>query len=157
MDLAFITNLVEKHEGRRKTVYHDTVGKPTIGVGWNLEDSDSDVISSHFGLNLADLKSGTAALTDDQINQVRDYQINECVLAARRIFPNFDTMPTNPQAVIVDMLFNLGETRFSKFKDTIAFLKSGSWGAAANCLKFSLWFHQVGRRATEDVALLNAA
>lgn len=155
MDLAFITNLVEKHEGRRKTVYHDTVDKPTIGVGWNLEDSDSDVIAGHFGLDLADIKNGTP-LTDDQINQVRDYQINECILAARRIFPNFDTMPANPQAVIVDMLFNLGETRFLNFKNTIGFLKAGNWKQAANGLMLSLWFHQVGRRATEDIALLNS-
>jgi len=157
MDLALITKLIEKHEGRRKIVYKDTVGKLTIGVGWNLDDPDSDIIASHFGLNLADLKSGAATLTDDQINQVRDYQINEVVLAARRIFPNFDAMSPNPQAVIIDMIFDLGETRFSKFVSTIGQLKAGNWKQAAIDAGNSLWAKQVPRRAAEDVALLNAA
>lgn len=152
-----ITELIEKHEGRRKTVYTDSRGILTIGVGWNLEDPDSDVIAGHFGLDLADLKAGTAALTDDQINQVRDYQINEAILAAKKIFPNFDTMPQNPQAVIVDMIFNLGETRFTKFVSTIGQLKAGNWKQAAIDAAASLWAKQVPHRAADDIALLNEA
>lgn len=151
-----ITELVQQHEGRRKNAYKDTKGKLTIGVGWNLDDPDSDVIATHFGLDLAALKAGTAALTDDQIDQVRDYQINEATLAAKRIFPNFDTMPENPQAVIVDMIFNLGETRFSKFVSTIGQLKAGNWKQAAIDAKASLWAQQVPHRAADDIALLNA-
>lgn len=152
-----IAELIEKHEGRRKTVYKDSRGILTIGVGWNLEDSESDVIAGHFGLDLADLKAGTLSLTDDQINQVRDFQINEAILAAKRYFPNFNTMPANPQAVIVDMIFNLGETRFSKFVSTIAQLKAGNWKQAAIDAGNSLWAKQVPHRAADDIALLNAA
>jgi lysozyme len=156
MNLDFISSLIEKHEGRRKAVYKDSLGILTVGVGWNLEDPDSDVIAGHFGLDLAELKAGTTALTDDQINQVRDYQINEVILAAKRIFPNFDTMPANPQAVIVDMIFNMGESRFSKFVSTIAVLKAGNWKQAAIDAGNSLWARQVPNRAADDIALLNA-
>lgn len=156
MHVQLIYSLIERHEGRREKAYKDSVGKLTIGVGWNLDDPDSDVIASHFDLDLADLKSGKSGLNDDQITQVRDYQINEAILAAKRIFPNFDTMPENPQAVIVDMIFNLGETRFSKFVSTIGQLKSGNWKQAAIDAKASLWAKQAPARAAEDIALLNA-
>lgn len=154
--MNLIQQLIEKHEGRRKTAYKDTVGKLTLGVGWNLDDPDSDVIATHFGLNLVDLKSGAAALTDAQIDQVRDYQINEAILAAKNIFPNFDTMPPNPQAFIVDAIFNMGETRFSKFVSTIGQLKAGNWKQAAIDAKASLWAQQVPNRAADDIALLKA-
>jgi lysozyme len=157
MDRALIENLIEKHEGRRHSVYKDTLGILTIGVGWNLEDSDSDIICSHFGLSLDDLRSGAVALTDAQIDEVKSYQINEVILTARRIFPNFDSMPDTVQAVVCDMLFNLGETRFSKFVSTIAVLKLGDWKQAAIDAGNSLWAKQVPHRAADDIALLNAA
>ncbi|MGH7594681.1 MAG: glycoside hydrolase family protein [Gemmatimonadales bacterium] len=150
-----ITELIEQHEGRRNRVYLDPRGIPTIGVGWNLNDPDSDVIAGHFGLDLANLKSGVT-LTDAQIDEVRNYQINEATLAAKRIFPNFDMMPANPQAVIVDMIFNLGEPRFSQFVNTIAQLKAGNWKQAAIDAGNSLWAKQVPNRAKDDIALLNA-
>lgn len=155
--LASITALIEKHEGRRHSVYFDSLGIPTIGVGWNLKDPDSDIICSHFGLSLGDLRSGAAALTDAQIDEVKSYQINEVILVAQRIFPNFVTMPDTVQAVVCDLIFNMGETRFRKFVSTIAMMKAGDWKQAANDLTSSLWFHQVGHRATEDIALLRAA
>jgi GH24 family phage-related lysozyme (muramidase) len=157
MDRALIENLIEKHEGRRHGVYKDTFGNLTIGVGWNLEDADSETICEHFGLRLSDLRCGLATLTDSQISQVFDYQVTAVISAAMSIFPNFVNMPDGVQAVVCDLIFNMGETRFRKFVSTIAVLKAGDWKQAANDLTSSLWFHQVGHRATEDVALLRSA
>src|SRR6266566_3805866 len=131
MDRALIEKLIERHEGRRHGVYKDTLGNLTIGVGWNLEDADSETICEHFGLNLSDLRSGLDTLTDSQISQVFDYQVTATISAAMSVFPNFQMMPDTVQAVVCDMIFNLGETRFSKFVSTIAVLKKGDWKQAA--------------------------
>lgn len=157
MDQVFIENLIARHEGRRAAVYDDTEGVPTIGIGWNLLDADSQDICDHFGLDLSGLKDGTILLTNAQIDEVFDYQLNEAVSEAMVFFPNFVTMPNNVQAVIVDLLFNMGPTRFSQFHNTISALKSGNWTAAAAGLKASKWFTQVGGRAVEDCDLLLAA
>jgi lysozyme len=157
MDRVLIEKLVEKHEGRRHSVYKDTVGRLTIGVGWNLDDSSSETICEYFGFNLADLKNGTQTLNDAQIDEVFDHQISATISDAMGIFPNFVNMPDNVQAVVCDLIFNLGETRFSKFVSTIAQLKLSNWQQAADDLTNSLWFRQVGNRGIEDVALLRAA
>jgi lysozyme len=157
MNRVLIEQLIEKHEGRRHSAYKDTLGNLTIGVGWNLDDADSETICEHFGLNLSDLRCGLATLTDSQINQVFDYQLTAAISVAMSIFPNFVNMPDAVQAVVCDLIFNMGETRFRKFVSTIAVLKAGDWKQAANDLTSSLWFHQVGHRATENVALLRAA
>lgn len=157
MDQVFIENLIAKHEGRRATVYKDTRGILTIGIGFNLEDGDAQDICDHFGLNIAALKNGTALLTNPQIDEIFQYQFTEATSEAMVLLPNFTTMPDKVQAVVVDLIFNMGPTRFSEFHDTIQALKSGKWVAAAQHLKESLWYTQVGDRAVEDCGLLMAA
>jgi lysozyme len=52
---------------------------------------------------------------------------------------------------IISMLFNLGITKFSKFKNTINSMKVGDWSKAANHARNSLWYIQVGRRSRRIV------
>lgn len=52
---------------------------------------------------------------------------------------------------LIDMLFNLGLTRFLGFKNTVAAIRSGEWSKAASLAKQSLWYRQVGGRARRIV------
>jgi GH24 family phage-related lysozyme (muramidase) len=157
MNRVLIEQLLVKHEGRRNKVYPDSRGILTIGIGFNLEDGDARDICDHYGLDLAALKSGTATLTDQQIDEIFDYQLTEAISESMSILPNFNQMPDTVQAVVVDMTFNLGLTRFSKFVSTIGQLKQGNYKQAAIDAKASLWAQQVPHRAADDIALLNAA
>lgn len=154
MNRQLIEQLVTKHEGRRSHVYTDTVGKPTIGIGWNLDNPDSVEICDHYGLSLGELKAGTVSLTDAQIDEVFSYQLTEAIGVTQKLFPNFDTMPDNVQAVICDMVFNMGEPAFSQFHATIAALNDGDWKLAAQHALQSLWAKQVPHRAADDAQLL---
>lgn len=157
MNRQFIEQFIAKHEGRRSKVYSDSRGILTIGIGWNLEDKQSADICEHFGLNLDKLKSGEQCLSDEQIDQVYDYQVTQTISSASGLLVGFMAMPDNVQAVVVDMIFNLGLPRFSKFRDTIAALNRGGWKQAAIDAGQSLWAKQVPNRAKEDIALLEAA
>lgn len=157
MNRALIENLIEKHEGRRYKVYSDSRGILTIGVGFNLEDAGAKDICDRYGLDLDELKTGAVALTDPQIDEIFDFQLTAVISAATGIFPNFANMPDTVQAVVCDMIFNLGETRFSKFVSMIAVLKLGDWKQAAIDAGNSLWAKQVPHRAADDIALLNTA
>jgi lysozyme len=52
------------------------------------------------------------------------------------------------------MLFNLGEKRFRGFKDMIAAVKRGDWGAASLHARQSKWARQVGKRAERIEGLI---
>lgn len=151
-----IEQLVQKHEGRRSVAYLDTMGNPTIGIGFNLNSSEAKDICDHYGLDLEKLKAGTETLTETQIDEIFDYQLTAVISQANSILPNFNAMPDGVQAVVCDLIFNLGITRFSKFVSTIGQLKAGNWKQAAGDLRSSLWFHQVKSRGTEDVAILES-
>ena len=154
--MSFTGDLITKHEGIRTKVYLDTAGHPTIGVGFNLDGAGAQATCVALGLDYAGLRAGTAQLSTDQVNAIFAHQLAAVYIQAAALFPNYSTMPQNAQAVIADLIFNLGITTFQKFHQTIAALKVGAWTAAANCLTNSAWFHQVGSRAVEDVALLRS-
>ena len=70
-DLASLTiddhmQFIEPHEGRRNVVYRDTVGVPTVGVGFNLNRTDAPALLASVDADLARIMAGTQ-LTDEQI------------------------------------------------------------------------------------------
>jgi len=50
---------------------------------------------------------------------------------------------------VVNMCFNLGGTRLSKFKNMLAACKKHDWNEMARQMEDSRWFGQVGRRSKE--------
>jgi GH24 family phage-related lysozyme (muramidase) len=50
--------------------------------------------------------------------------------------------------------FNLGVGGFSTFRKMIAAVERRDWTAAAEEMRDSIWYHQVGRRADQDIALI---
>lgn len=150
-------DLTKKHEGLRLWVYTDTAGKKTIGYGFNLQAAGARDLCARFGLDFDALFNGKSRLAPDQAEAIFEYQFNQVLIQASLLFPNFSTMPANVQAVIADLIFNMGLPTFLEFHQTIAALKAGFWATAASDLKDSLWYSEVGTRGVEDVELLQNA
>ena len=58
-------------------------------------------------------------------------------------------MPENIQRVLVNMCFNLGGTRLSKFKNMLKACREHNWDEMAVQMEDSRWFGQVGLRSIE--------
>ena len=71
------------------------------------------------------------------------------VLAECQTFPWFDGLSQERRDVVANMVFNLGLTRFSGFKKTIAFIAAGDFDSAAVEMLDSKWARQVKGRAVE--------
>jgi lysozyme len=106
--------------------YVDTVGKSTIGFGRNLTDRGISLGEAH------------ALLDNDIDDAVKD-------LVAR--FPWVDTLDPVRQAVLVQMVFNMGLATFAQFKNTIGLVKRGQFEDASVQMLQSKWAEQVGDRA----------
>lgn len=149
---AFIT----KHEGVRYVMYKDSLGIPTIGVGFNLTRPDAKSIIEGLGLDYQATLRGLVKLTKDQVNVLLDKDIAECLVGLKQIFPTFDSMPDNAKAVLIDLRFNLGQKGLLGFPNTLQDFKDGNYKTAALRLSQSKWAKQVKIRATENISLLNA-
>ncbi len=147
--------MLRRHEGVRNKVYKDTLGIPTVGVGFNLRRQDARDRISEVGASYDDVLSGKATLTDAQIDALLATDIAECIADLRLILP-FDTLPPVARAVLVDLRFNLGGRGLRGFTHTLDEIRAGRFSAAGDRLGKSVWALQVGRRAVENIALLKA-
>lgn len=157
MNRTFIEQLITKHEGTRLSVYADTKGNLTIGCGFNLDSGDAPHICAMFGINYVGIRNGEINLTQAQVYEIFEFQLNVVIGQAIQTFANFIIMPDTVQAVICDMIFEMGLPRFLGFADTIRDLKLGSYKQAAIDALNSLWAKEVPERAADDAALLEAA
>ena len=60
---------------------------------------------------------------------------------------DFDNYPEEVKQIIANMMFNMGRTRFTKFRKHNAALQEGDWKTAAIEGRDSRWYRQVTNRA----------
>jgi lysozyme len=157
MNRTLIEQTVEGHEGRRTVVYRDTRGNLTIGIGFNLDALGAEGICGMFNLDYDGLCSRNVAMTDAQVDEIFEYQLNLVIGQAMQILPNFATMPDSAQAAICDMIFEMGMGGFCKFTNTIRDLRTENYKQAAVDALDSEWAKQVPTRAADDAKLLEEA
>ena len=126
-----------RHEGCVFEVYLCTEGHKTAGIGHLLEDPDAWEI-------------GDEVSTPQVLNWFKeDYQ--EAVADCCAVFLNFASQPENVQRVCINMAFNLGRSRLSKFKNMVRYVNEGKYDKAADEMIDSKWYTQVGNRSKELV------
>lgn len=129
MDKQKLIESLTKHEGLRTLPYEDSVGVLTIGVGHNLEDRP---------------------LTNRAVQTILEDDIDEAVYELNRIKGYLDfekTLSDVRENVLIEMIFNLGSPRLSKFVKFWAALKDADYETASIEMLDSKWARQVGQRA----------
>jgi GH24 family phage-related lysozyme (muramidase) len=154
MDVTRLRRFIEDHEGRRVTAYLDSRNVRTIGVGFSLQREDARDKIAALGLSYDVVCRGAISLTDAQVDTLLAADIETAISGARDCVRGFDTLPSDAQMVIIDMVFNLGKRGFANFKKMITAVESGDWERAAAEMRDSVWYHQVGNRARQNVALI---
>lgn len=152
-----IFNFVKDHEGYRPHVYKDSLGIPTIGIGFNLTRPDAKKIAQQAGVNYQNILLGKEDLTDEQVKDIFKITITIAYKDAKQWIPNFDGLPKNIKLAILDLSFNMGYSRLSKFIKTKDFILSKDYSNAAKELQNSKWATQVGKRAKSVISLFLAS
>lgn len=148
---------IKRHEGFESRVYNDSVGIPTIGYGTNLTTSRARENIESLGLNYEAILEGRQNLSEEQASKIMYEDMEDSIATSIEIFPNYSEMPNNVRLVLPDMIYNLGETRFRKFKKTIEAIRAGDYETAADEMVDSKWYHQTGNRSRFLVQLMRTA
>lgn len=127
---------IEEDEGIRLKAYLDTEGILTIGVGHNCISSPVPGVTK----------------VGDRITQENADRlfIKDLATATRETTNNFSwflDLNDARQAVLVNMVFNMGVGKVRKFKKALAAMEQGDWNKAAIEMIDSKWAIQTGRRA----------
>ena len=123
-------------EGVVYEIYLDHLGYPTFGIGHLITEADEE-----HG------KPVGTPITEERVNSVFDKDVEIYVSEAKKVFPIFTELPSEAQEVIVNMTFNMGAPRLSKFKKFIAAVEARNWDTASVEMMDSRWAKQVGNRA----------
>lgn len=146
-------SMIERHEGRRNEVYKDSLGIPTIGIGYNLRNATAKDDLAKVGANLKEVLRGKQ-LSDDQVNELFRMSLDRALKDAKSYYPEFDKLPDAAKGVLVDMSFNLGLTKLKGFKDLKTALGRGNYNAAADAMIDSAWYKQVKTRGVRLVNIM---
>ncbi len=124
--LAKLKRSLVEHEGHANFPYTDSLGKITIGIGYNLSDR---------------------GLPDEWVN----LQYSQDVLYFYNQldgFPWFKELNSDRQIILIDMAF-MGWKKFLGFRRMIAALEAHDYNDAANEMLDSKWADQVKSRAIQ--------
>lgn len=128
---------LKEDEGVKYEIYNDHLGLATFGVGHLVIESDSE-FSQALGTSISTERVWEAFEKD------LDTSIDECEVL---FGPKWNDFPGEVQEIVVNMMFNMGRPRLSKFKNFCAALDEGDWAKAAVEGRDSRWHKQVTNRA----------
>jgi len=124
-----IIEMLRKHEGVETHAYKCTADKTTIGVGRNIDPS------------------GGLGLSSDEIDYLLSNDIKRVSAELIRAFPWYSELDEVRKDAMIDMCFNMGLPRLSKFKNSLAAMANGDYDIAAIEFLDSNWAKQVGSRS----------
>ena len=123
-------------EGKVNEIYLDHLNYPTVGIGHLILETDGEYGS----------KVGTP-ITEERCKELFEKDVATVVADCRILHEAWDGYPDEAQQVIANMMFNMGRTRLSKFKNHNLAIQSGDWKRAAIEGRDSRWYKQVTNRA----------
>jgi GH24 family phage-related lysozyme (muramidase) len=156
MDRQRLIKRLRDYEGCEYTAYDDSRGYRTVAIGYLLDSSEAREPVEKLGLDFEGVYKGDVALTDEHCSTLLDHKLDVATSDAKRLVSNFGQHPDDVQEVIVDMAYNLGGPRLMKFVKMLAAFEANDYCAAAHEMADSKWAKQVGRRAQDDIAIVQA-
>ena len=130
-----VKNSIKKHEGFRNKVYKDTLGKRTIGYGH---------------LCVEDWWEDDKEYTQAELERIFDKDFDKAKEGASKLYEGCEINDT-AKGVIIEMVFQLGTTGVSKFKNMWKALKETppNYSVAKIEMMDSRWAKQTPNRAKE--------
>tara|TARA_R110000796_G_scaffold20862_1_gene61851 strand:- start:119 stop:553 length:435 start_codon:yes stop_codon:yes gene_type:complete len=132
MEYKELKDRIKIHEGYRNTVYKDSLGFATVGYGHLITPEDHYKEDQEYSKHELDAQFEA------------DFQTAKC--GAERLLKDINILFT-AKCVIIEMVFQLGESGVSKFTNTLKALKEENYQEAAKEMLDSNWVSQTPERA----------
>jgi lysozyme len=141
MNIELCKEQIKRHEGEVLNIYEDSLGYKTLGVGHLCKPEDPEY----------DWAVGTS-VSQEVVDMYYEDDFDKHYMEAIHVFGNhedWDELPEVIQRVLVNMCFNLGGSRLSKFRNMLKACRNHDWKEMAVQMEDSRWYKQVGRRSKE--------
>jgi lysozyme len=125
---------VKDHEGYRNKVYLDTLGKRTVGVGH---------------LCLEDFWEDDKEYEEKSLMTILEHDLQSAIKGAKELMleNGCNDIDEIAEELIIEMVFQLGKTGVSKFRNMWKHLSALEYSSAASEMLDSRWAKQTPNRA----------
>lgn len=135
-----------RDEGVVYSIYKDPLGYPTFGIGHLITPSDPEY----------NMPIGTP-VSEERVYEVFEKDVDIAIEDCKILYgDDFDDWPSCVKHVLVNMCFNLGRSRLSRFVRMKKALHERDWVVAAKEGRDSRWYNQVTTRAERLMKRLEA-
>ena len=143
MDMDRLLESVKKHEGYRNKVYLDTLGKRTVGVGH---------------LCVEDFWEDDKEYSEKFLLEILEKDLGQAIIGARELMMENDCIDLNEKAeeILIEMVFQLGKTGVSKFRNMWKHLSALEYSGAADQMLDSRWAKQTPNRAKDMAHIMRS-
>jgi lysozyme len=143
MNMDRLLESVKKHEGYRNKVYLDTLGKRTVGVGH---------------LCVEDFWEDDKEYSEKFLLEILEKDLGQAIIGARELMMKHGCMDINEKAeeILIEMVFQLGKTGVSKFKNMWKALSELNYVGASYEMLDSRWAKQTPNRAKDMAQIMKA-
>jgi len=134
MNMERLLQSVKDHEGYRNKVYLDTLGKRTVGVGH---------------LCVEDFWEDDKEYEEKFLMTILEHDLQTAVKGSKELMEEHGCSDIDDLAkeLIIEMVFQLGKTGVSKFRNMWKHLSALEYSLAANEMLDSRWAKQTPNRA----------
>jgi lysozyme len=129
-----LSGSVKLSEGFRDHIYKDTEGFATIGWGHKVVHEDNFVEGKNY--------------SEEELQEVFDKDLNKAIGLARQLMEENEVrdLPTTAQHTITEMVFQLGKSGVSKFRNMWKALQESNFIGASYEMLDSKWNKQTPNR-----------
>ena len=137
MNIDILRKEIEADEGCKYETYHCSEGHLTGGIGHLITEWDEEIYSGPIG----------TSIPEEQVQEWFEKDVQTAINDCKDIFNDFDSLPEDIQHVLINMAFQLGGPRLSKFKRMIAAVEVEDYREMSLEMEDSRWFKQTPNRA----------
>lgn len=140
--MSLLENIIA-HEGYRREIYKDSVGKPTVGYGFLVVALSPDELK---------LNGGKAEpMSREVAEKILNLKVSKLKKRVFQCLPWLESKPQNVQDTLIEMAYQLGLAGLMSFRHTLGCIEAGDYAQAARNLRASLLYRQTPRRVEDYI------
>lgn len=149
-------DMLRYDEGLKLTIYKDTEGFWTVGIGHLLTKNPSKEVAITTLDKLVG-RSTRGTITEAEARNIFKSDVDKAVKGIQKssiLAPVYNSVNDARKKAIINMVFQMGQAGAESFSNSLGLIKNHYYTVAANNMRKSKWYRQTPNRAERVIMVL---
>lgn len=157
LDMEKLLKILIQDEGERLSIYRDSLGFFTVGVGHLVTRQKDDMKMAITELDKQIGRSTGGHITKQESAELLEKDINIVINGIERsnkLRPLYHQLSDVKKLGLISMCFQMGIAGVEGFNNSMRFLLQENWDRASRNLRVSKWYKQTPNRAERVINMI---